>query len=201
MKQHLRSTALTLCALLTCGALASAADSKPAGQSPEEAAMMAAWQAAMAVGPQHQMLAARAGNWTVETKMWMAPGAPPQTSAGKTTREMIMGGRVLTETYAGEMMGMPFNGMGMSGYDNVEGHFWATWVDDSSTALFTSTGSWDAATKTMTMKGQMTDMMTKKVLPIREVFVIGADREVFSWYETRDGVEHQGMEITYTRVK
>jgi hypothetical protein len=46
---------------------------------------------------------------------------------------MIMDGRVMVEDVTSSMMGMPFKGQGMRGYDNVSGKYWGTWVDSMST--------------------------------------------------------------------
>jgi hypothetical protein len=43
---------------------------------------------------------------------------PPQPKA-RAKNEMIMGGRYLMGSYKGEMMGMPFEGYSMTGYDNA----------------------------------------------------------------------------------
>src|SRR5512142_32777 len=89
----------------------------PPQMTPEQQAMMAAWQKAMTPGPQHQKLMARAGSWTVTTKSWEKPGAPVQESTGTAERTVILGGRVLTETVHGTFMNMPFEGTGWTGFD------------------------------------------------------------------------------------
>ena len=45
-------------------------------------AMMEARQTAATLGSNHQLLATLNGQWTFTTKMWMEPGAPPETSTG-----------------------------------------------------------------------------------------------------------------------
>lgn len=45
-------------------------------------AMMEAWQKAATPGSNHKMLATLNGQWTFTTKMWMEPGASPETSTG-----------------------------------------------------------------------------------------------------------------------
>ena len=42
------------------------------------------------------------------------------------------------------MMGTPFTGHGMTGYDNVTGKYWSTWTDSMSTGIMVSEGSCDA---------------------------------------------------------
>ncbi|HEX2162632.1 MAG TPA: DUF1579 family protein, partial [Thermoanaerobaculia bacterium] len=43
--------------------------------TPEQAAEMAAWQKAGTPGPEHEKLASMAGDWSIEVRMWMEPGA------------------------------------------------------------------------------------------------------------------------------
>ena len=57
---------------------------------------------------------------------------------------MALDGRVMVEQFEGTMMGAPFKGHGMSGYDNVTGKYWSTWNDSMSTGLMVSTGTCDA---------------------------------------------------------
>ena len=37
------------------------------------------------------------------------------------------------------MMGMPFEGIGRTGYDNVTGKYWSTWIDNMSTGCYLHT--------------------------------------------------------------
>ena len=57
---------------------------------------------------------------------------------------MILGDRVMVEEVKSQMMGQPFTGHGMSGYDNVSDKYWATWIDSMSTGVMTSEGTCDA---------------------------------------------------------
>ena len=57
---------------------------------------------------------------------------------------MGLDGRVLIEEVTSSMMGMPFTGHGMTGYDNVTGKYWSTWTDSMSTGLMVSEGTCDA---------------------------------------------------------
>ena len=72
-----------------------AAGAKP-GMSQDE--MMKAWIAYGTPGAEHKTLEAMAGSWDVSTKMWMAPGAPPQEVSGTSENKMILGGRYLEHT-------------------------------------------------------------------------------------------------------
>ncbi len=164
---------------------------------------MEVWAKSMAVGENHQRLARLAGEWDMLTKAWMAPGQPPQTSKGTVTNTMLLGGRVLQSQHRGEMMGQPFEGVGLTGFDNVTGRFWTTWIDNMSTGLFQAPGAFDAATNTYTYRGEMPDPMkpgtTVKVRAVTRV--TGPDSYLFEWYDTHEGQEMKSLEVSYTRRK
>lgn len=174
-----------------------------AGQemTPEMQEMMAAWQEAGTPGEPHEYLAKLAGSWKTSNTMWMEPDAEPMHSEGKVERKMILNGRVLVEHFHGDMMGMPFEGMGLTGYDNTTDKFWGVWMDSMSTAAYRSTGtcSDDYSKCTYAMTG--TDPMTGDEMKWRiETETIGEDSEKMTMYETRDGTEFKSMEMVYERT-
>lgn len=167
--------------------------------SAEEQAAMAAWQKAMTPGPQHAELAKTAGEWDLALTMWMEPGAEPTKSTATATRSMLWD-RILVEDVQGDMMGMTFKGHGMTGYDNVTGEWWSTWMDNMSTGMMKSTGTWDEESGTATYSGESVDPMTGKPMKVRMVVTPGADKETMVMYMTPEGGdEHKSMEIVYTR--
>lgn len=200
---------LTFCCLvaLLLMALPAVADHHQEGEmegememSPEEAAMMAAWQKAMTPGEPHDKLAALAGDFGFEIKSWMDPAAPPMVSTGTAHREMTMGGRILVEEVEATVMGQPFKGRGETGYDNVKGEYWSTWTDNMSTGLIVSHGKWDDEVGGLVMHSEYVDVMTGETKQARMVSQVNDDgSEHFSWYDkTADG-ETKTMEITYTK--
>jgi len=168
--------------------------------SAEEQAMMEAWQKAATPGPPHEMLAAMAGDWTFEGTFSMMPDQPPITSTGTVTRTMTLGGRVLVEKVTSSFMGQPFEGHGMTGYDNVTGTYWSTWMDNASTALMTSTGSCDQGRCEFT--ATVVDPMTGQPARMRMTSEQGPDSELHHAYEVaEDGSERLTMELRYTRAE
>jgi hypothetical protein len=168
--------------------------------TPEQAAMMQAWQDAMTPGEPHERLASMVGDFDVEVKSWMEPGGDPMVSPATAHREMRMGGRILYEEVEGEFMGQPFHGVGHVGYDNVMDRYWSTWMDNMSTGVMTSTGTWDAASGTATYWGQSADPMSGKMMKVKTVIKPGEDKEVMEMYMTPEGgQEMKSMEIVYTR--
>ncbi|HLF57464.1 MAG TPA: DUF1579 family protein [Thermoanaerobaculia bacterium] len=166
--------------------------------SPEEKAMMEKWEKAMTPGPQHADLAAMAGTWTVESKWWMTPGAEPQSSTGTAERTMILGGRVMVEKFNGDMMGMPFEGMGATGFDNVSGQWWGTWMDSMGTGMMATTGT--CADHKCEFVGSYNDAVVGGSKTMRMTSEHQPDREMHVMYDkSPDGKEIKVGELVYTR--
>jgi hypothetical protein len=161
------------------------------------------------VGENHKVLAELAGNWTFTTKMWMDPAGKPQESKGTSTRKAIMDGRYFIAEHTGKfkmpgadgkMKDMNFKGMAIEGYDNAKKKFVSSWIDNMSTMIMNSEGTYDAATKTFTYNAEC-EMIPGKMTKIREVIkVVDKDHHTFEWYDNSHGPEAKTMEIAYTRA-
>jgi len=173
---------------------------KPPEMTPQEKADMEAWTKAGTPGAQHQMLASMAGNYTMKVKSWMKAGDPPMEDSGTATRTMELDGRVLVEEVHSTMMGQPFLGHGMTGYDNVTGKYWSTWNDNMSTGVIISHGTCDAK-HTCAFTGTWNDAVKKGPVKSRMTSRwVDAKTEVFEMYGPgKDGKEMKMMEITYTK--
>ena len=195
-----RMLASALLPLSLLAALPGIASDAPSKMSPEEAAMMAAYQKAGAPGEAHAALAKMAGTYDLSIRSWNAPGAPPTVETGTATRSMALGGRVMVEEVQSQMYGQPFTGHGMHGYDNITGKHWSTWNDSMSTGLMVSEGDCDAK-GTCTFTGSWNDAVTKKEIKARMTTKwIKPNVELFEMFAPGpDGKEARMMEITYTR--
>ncbi len=210
-----RLVALPTAALLLC--LAAAANADPPTRAPKQAkalpaksaaapqadagrdSMAAAMQRIATPGPQHAELAKSTGQWKATVKSWFGPGEPV-VSEGVSQNAMILGGRYLEQRFEGSMMGQPFHGYGLTGYDNASGRWWSTWIDDMSTGVTVSDGTWDEGSKTMTMKAMMNGP-DGKPMPMRtEWKMVDDNTQVFSMYGDMNGSEAKMMEITYKRM-
>lgn len=193
----IRTLATALTFALALPALAQ--DAAPQ-MSPEEAAMMAAYQAAGTPGPQHAELARGVGSYDLAIRSWASPGAAPTDETGTATRTMALGGRVLVEQVEAAMYGQPFNGHGMLGYDNVTGKWWSTWNDSMSTGLMVSEGDCDDQ-GACTFVGSWNDPVTRNKVSARMTSRWASpDTEVFEMHAPGpDGKEYKMMEMTYTR--
>ncbi len=171
--------------------------------TPEQQKRMETWVKSMTPGAPHKWLAARAGRFDFAGKFWMEPGAPPQAAKGVAERTLTLGGRVLQEKLTSTLMGMPLDGLGLAGFDNVSGQFWSTWNDSLSTGLRVAGGECDEGMKNCVWKGSYSNPDTGRSRAVRlELRLDGADREVLSaWESGADGREARTMELVYTRRK
>jgi hypothetical protein len=197
-----------LCMLLTTASLAGAAKTpaKPAAAKTEAASKPAAvpdsvmqmMTAMAAPGPAHAKLKSFAGKWHAVVKTWMGPG-DPMVSEGESETEMILGGRILEQEFKGTFMNQPFEGRGMTGYDNMTHQYWATWVDNSSTSVTMSQGSMDDAGKVLTCTFS-TPGMDGQPMQAKTVTTMVDDKHMtYSMTGMMGGKEVPMMEITYTR--
>lgn len=154
----------------------------------------------MMPGKVHEMLAKANGEWKESISFWMKPGAPPMQMNASCKNEMIMGGRYQLSATTGDMMGMPFEGHGVTGYDNVRKIFVSTWIDNMGTGIMYMEGQWNEASKSIEFVGKSTDPMAGKAIDMRQVLTFMDDNnhklEMFMMHE---GKEFKSMEIIFTR--
>jgi hypothetical protein len=176
------------------------ADTKQPEMTAEQKAEMEAYMKAGTPGAPHASLAATAGTYEAKLKSWQEPGGPAMEETGTAARTMTLDGRVLVEDFKGTMMGMPFTGHGMTGYDNVSGKYWSTWIDSMSTGLMLSEGTCDA-NRACTFTGSWNDAIKKAPVKSRTISRwTSPTTEVFEMYAPgKDGKEMKMMEITYTK--
>jgi Protein of unknown function (DUF1579) len=177
----------------------SAAHSTPA----MDPAMMQAMMAAGTPGAPHKKLDGMVGSWDTKITLWMMPGIDPMMSTGTSANQWVMGGRYLEQRFKGDFAGMPFEGVGYSGYDNVKKQYWGTWMDNMSTGMMTSTGNVSDDGKTWNFDATMADPMTGKDSTAKEKITIAdADHHTMEmWVAGPDGKMFKNMEIAYSRRK
>ena len=190
-------------ALVAAAALAIPAAAQTQQQpemTPQQKAEMEAYMKAGTPGAPHKAMAGTVGTYEAKVKSWHEPGQPPMEETGTATRSMALDGRVLVEDFKGSMMGMPFTGHGMRGYDNVTGKYWATWNDSMSTGVMVSEGTCDAK-NVCAFKGTWNDAVKKAPVTSRMTSRwTSPTTEIFEMYGPgKDGKEMKMMEITYTK--
>lgn len=161
---------------------------------------MQKWMAYMTPGAEHQKLAKLNGNWTYTSKMWMDPKAEPQTTQGTATCEMLLDGRYSQMKVNGNIMGMPFNGISLTSFDNGKKIWLTTWIDNMGTGIMYGEGKWDEASKTITFTGKMYDPMVGKDIDYKETMKFIDDNTMgMEMFTVVDSKDIKNMEITYTR--
>jgi hypothetical protein len=97
-------------------------------------------------------------------------------------------------------MGMPFTGQSMTGYDNVSGKYWATWIDSMSTGMMVSRGTC-AADRSCEFVGTYNDPIQGGPVESRfKTWWTDPNTQKFEMYGPgKDGKEMKMMEMTYKK--
>lgn len=169
----------------------------------EEQEMMEAYMKLMAVTENHAFLKNFAGEWDIQTTVWMEPGAEPVTTKNSSNAELILGGRFLETKFKGNMYGQPFEGLQIIGYDNAQKKYITFWIDSSGTGFFLMSGTRDESGKVLTDTGELPDPITGGNIKVRAITkVISKDEYIYELYMTGpDGKEFRSMENRVKRKK
>lgn len=164
-------------------------------------AQQKAWEAYMTPGENHKALAKDVGSWKTEMSSFMEPGKPPVKSTGTAEVTLIMGGRYQQSVYRGEMMGMPFEGISVVGYDNSKKAFVNSWIDNMGTGMMYMEGKWDKSGKTVTYTGTCVNPQTGKDMKVRQVITFESEKSQYmEMFMTENGKETKSMELRQTKV-
>ncbi|HXI14615.1 MAG TPA: DUF1579 domain-containing protein [Thermoanaerobaculia bacterium] len=188
--------------MIVAGLPAMAGESKSKGKKSaahDEQAMMAAWMKAMTPGDAHSRLKDFEGSWSASVSSWMQPGAPPMISTGSSEHKMVLGGRYLEQRFTGSFMDQPFEGVGYTGYDNINKKYVSSWMDNMSTAPMMVSGKVDK--DGMKLSGMVSDPMTGKLQAVKETLtVVDSDHHKMEmWGPAPNGKMFKMMEIHYKR--
>lgn len=193
----MQSKYLVPASLLVIGSLGGALTAIAFGQETTEAAM-----AIPKPTPMHEKLAECTGDWTAECKVFMPGAEAPEMSVGTEHVEM-MGELWQLSHFEGEMMGQAFEGRSIIGYDPDKEKFVGVWTDTMMPYMIQMEGTYDPATKTITMEVDAKDPMTGQPqkqkhttrFPDKNTRVF----EMFMPNPTGGGEMFKMMEITYKR--
>ncbi|HMB55115.1 MAG TPA: DUF1579 family protein [Thermoanaerobaculia bacterium] len=191
-----------LLALAVPAALAQEGASSDAEKAMQE--MMEAMQQATAPGPHHEALADFVGDWDVELKLVM-PGAPAQSSKGRSKIGWLIDGRWLEERIEGELFGQPFESFTIRGFDSYAKNHVAVTVSSFDTAMNMVRGLVsDPSGKTATMYGFLDEYTTGELHKPFKVTSrkIDKDHHVLEIWDL--GIGEAGapvLEYSYTRRK
>lgn len=186
MSSRFLTAALTVTALLSTTACGFAQKKK----APEQTA-------ADKPGKHHAHFKRLAGRWNCEITTLQPTKT---TSKGIAVIRVVMGGRFLQQQFNGKMMGQPFQGMGITGYDNTKKKYIGTWIDNHNTGIMPLEGTYDPKTQTLTEIGTTSTPMGSMKLKLVSKYVSN-DKFLFTMSMLAGGMEQKFMEVTYTRVK
>lgn len=151
-------------------------------------------------GAHHEALAPLVGEWTVEMTTPARDDMEAQTYSGTATSEWIMDGRFLREDFNMDWEGMPFQGVGVMGYDNFQKQYQHVWMDDMNTGMSMAQGTGSGGE--IQMSGTVTDFSSPQGRPFRiEMDIVSDDEHTMRMVEgTPDGSEQEIFTIRYTRA-
>ena len=194
----LKIVAMTTAVLLFTAAAVNAEQQ----QSAEEQEMMKKWMAYATPGAGHKFLNHLVGEWETHMKSWMKPGEEPTVTKGEAKGKLILGGRYLKVAHKGTVMGMPFEGFSIGGFDNFTKKYFATWVDNMGTGIMLSRGTLDASGKVLTETSEVDDIFTGEKVRTRQVTtILSADKIKFEMFMGPAEKEFKNMELFYVRKK
>jgi hypothetical protein len=168
----------------------------PSAPVPQEA------QASPLSVPEHKLLAKYAGTWDAELSVSEVPGQPASKSAGKAVARLTGGGLWLVTDFDATLMGAPFSGHEVLGYDASLKHYVITWVDSMGTSMTTGQLDFDAAAKSLGGDLHGRDPSGAE-MNWRQTDVWKDDntREWTMFMKGPDGNESAAIQITYKRHK
>ncbi|MGB0910337.1 MAG: DUF1579 domain-containing protein [Nitrospirales bacterium] len=196
---------VSLCFLFATAGIASD-DHEHAGQygkpmDPAMEAMMAKWQAYATPSDHHKVLSPLVGTWSHVVQWWMNPGTEPEVSKGTSETKWMMGGRFLQHIAKGISMGQPFDGMGITGFDNKKRKYQTVWMDNMGTGMMIGEGTYNPSHKTLTDQGHFMDPMMGQRAYRGVITFIDDNRHSYEMFSLdKTGKEFRMMEIVYTRM-
>lgn len=145
-------------------------------------------------GPEHEILKQEEGSWDLTFK--------GDEAKGSVLCKMGLNGLWLLEHVKADFGGTPFEGHGGTTYDPTKKKYVGVWIDSMSPQPLVSEGSYDKATKTLTMRGKMLQQ-SGKMGPVTMTTVFqDANSKTFTMKAPGpDGSEVEMFEIRYKRRK
>jgi hypothetical protein len=167
---------------------------------PDPKAMMDAYVKAAEPGEHHQHLNFFVGKWKLMCTSYCM-GPEPTKDPGTATFRWVLGNRFLIQDVESTMMGMPFMGHGMTGYDTAKSKYTGIWCDNMGTGFMVSHGTCDSSGKNWTYEGEFDDPVTKTTNKYKQELKIINDKSFsFTMFGPGpDGKEMKLMEILYER--
>lgn len=146
-------------------------------------------------GPEHKMLMSGCGDWDAVIRM----------GGGETKGSMkthALGDFFTIDEFEGSMMGMPFKGHGVNGYDPAKKQYFSVWCDSMTPQASHFVGTYDEKTKTMTMTGEVMGEDGKPAKAKNVMHWTDNDHMTFTMNGPGpDGKDAEMLKIEYVRKK
>jgi len=152
----------------------------------------AAQDASPALVEEHRLLDAFSGDYTAEVGGML--GESEGTSRVESTS---LGGIWSVQHFESSLMGQPYTGLEIVGYDPLKQKYVSVWVDSLTPLLLVMEGDYDADSKTLTMKGQSRGM-DGEVAEMVNTLKLGEHGKE-RWEMNIEGMAAPMMTIDYTR--
>ena len=168
----------------------------------DSATIAAAWEDYAKAGPYHKMIDTIAGTWQEEMKFYMDGVDTPQTVKMTAVIAPVLNGLYQQTLHRGKVMGLPYEGRALLGFNKAKNKFEYTWIDNFSSGMMYLTGDLDSVTNLINLTGTMADPVTGKEIGIRQTIeMIDNKNQHIKLYDTRNKLERLSMEIIMQKNK
>ncbi len=207
--------ALATATTLVAGAALRQDAGAQAGQEPgpeQMQQMMDAWLKTLQPGAGHERLNQFVGEWNITTKVGWDPSAPASETRGTASVSWTLDKHFLIEEIDSRMVmpdpknptsmrEVPYQGKGLTGYNNFRNVYESVWTSNLDTAMLTMRGTASPDGKTFTYYGEMDEPMMGMIgrTVKYQTKVVDKDTHVFAIYDLAAGDDYKVIEITYKR--
>ncbi len=150
----------------------------------------------------HLAMKDQVGTWKATARMFFDPAKAPVVSTGTETNTLVAGGLWLRSELKAEMMGQPYEGHGLFGYDTLQHAHVGAWVDNAGTWMAQTRGTCDQDCRVQTLFFEAYDESGKPATQKQVHTQVDKDhRTLVMFTKAPDGSFVKTMEMAYTRVK
>jgi hypothetical protein len=118
---------------------------------------------------EHALLKELSGRFTTKVHVYSGPYRRLYDTEGTAEGKLVMDGAFVELSHAELRMKYPFQGMTVFGFDVAIGKYTADTIDNTSTAIVHSVGTYDAGKKELVMTGHFSDQQSRALTIIRTV--------------------------------
>jgi hypothetical protein len=175
-----------------------AEDGQEAGEPPDPAAIAKLLAEFQSLAPEHENFKDMVGQWKIDAEYyWHNPEVPKRTQASASFK-LLLGGRFVQHNFRDSVDGVPFEGIGIYGYDKMKNKFVGIWIDNMGTGMMHTTGEMDEAGNVVEHGESAMPQATMKLkmvsTPVKD------DKFTYTMYRILpDGSEQRVMVLSYRR--